>query len=183
MSISGEMIKQIVSDGRLYPLQPFMPPSKGVVPREMYLSKEINSLFVGPWHNDEWEERCAYLRADLDRFVQGGMIPVAKYTLSGGKHSYLRQLFQRRDEVWEIRSRDPQPGIRVLGRFADTDVFIALSWWHRANLGGPKNRAWRDAIVGCKTEWKNLFPAYEPKSSGDENVYPVACISANTILV
>lgn len=159
-----------------------MPSFTGATPRHMYLSEEIYSLLAGPWQSIEEEERCGYLHADLDRFVHGGLIPVAERPFLRGKSAYMRQLFRWREEVWEIRSRDPKPGIRVLGRFTDTNIFIALSWWHRADLGGPKSRAWRDAIVGCKTEWKNLFPAYEPKSSGDEDVYPNACIS-NAYLV
>lgn len=176
MSISVE-IAQLVKQGRLYLHQPLMPPDAGAIPRYIYINKEFHSILFGPWESEEWELRCGYLRADLDRFVQGGLIPVAESPLSGGRNSYMRQLFRWREEVWEIRSRDPKPGIRVMGRFADTDVFIALSWWHRADLGGPKARAWRDAIVGCKTEWKNLFPTYNPKSSGGNNDYPNACIS------
>lgn len=94
----------------------------------------------------------------------------------------MRQLFRWRDEVWEIRSQD-EPGIRVLGRFADTDLFIALTWHKRSELLGPQSRPWRDAIVGCKTEWKNLFPAYPPKSGDPSNAYPTDYISTNTIPV
>lgn len=186
MSIYNEITNRI-AEGRLIPLRPLMPSTLGLAPRHMYLTETINSLLTGPWSNDEWEERCGYLHADLDRFVQGGVIPVATRPLSGGRSSYMRQLFRWREEVWEIRSRDPQPGIRILGRFADTDVFIATSWWHRSDLGGPESRQWRDAIVECKTQWRNLFPAYEPKSvgnfkSGNYDDYPTACIS-NTLLV
>lgn len=160
-----------------------MPLSTGMVERQMYLGAEINALLVGPWPSDEMERRCGLLRADLDRFVQGGLIPVSKVPLSGGKNAYMRQLFRWQDEVWEIKSRDPKPSIRVLGRFADTNVFIALNWRYRADLGGPSSREWRDAIVDCKTRWKNLFPAYEPKSPGDQDVYPTAYISSNTYLL
>ena len=181
MSIHDEIVLR-VAERRLYSLQPLMPSTIGVTSRHLYVNKEIFPLLVGPWHNAQWEERCGYLRADLDRFIHGGLIPVAERPFLRGNSAYMRQLFRWRENVWEIRSRDPKPGIRVLGRFADTDVFVALSWWHRADLGGPRSREWRDAIVGCKTEWRNLFPAYEPKSSGDDNVYPKACIS-NTYLV
>lgn len=182
MSILDEIVAR-TNEGRLFPLQPLMPVMAGSPMRQMFLTAEVNSLLTGPWQTDEWEIRCGYLRADLERFIQGGLIPIASRPMSGGRHSYMRQLFQWREEVWEIRSRDPQPGIRILGRFADFDVFIALSWWNRTDLGGPKDRRWRDAIVGCKTEWNNLFPAYQPQSSGDSRYgYPSACMS-NTYLV
>lgn len=149
----------------------------------MFLSEEIQPLLTAPWESEEWEDRCGSLRADLERFIAGGMIAVAAQPLTGGRTAYMRQLSKRFDEVWEIRSRDPKPGIRVLGRFADVDVFIALTWWRRADLGGPGTRAWRDAIVECKTKWNQLFPAYQPISSGVGHEYPTACISANTYLI
>ena len=182
MSIYTE-ISARVTEGRLYPLQPFMPPEAGVPERRMFLSEEIRSLIVGPWHDTEWQLRCGALYADLDKFVQGGLITVAEHPFRRGKTAYMKQLSKWSEEVWEIRSRDPQPGIRVMGRFADTDVFIALSWSYRSSLGGPNARPWRDAIVGCKTQWRNLFPAYEPISAGDDDAYPNTYISANTYLI
>jgi hypothetical protein len=151
--------------------------------RSIFVSDEVNSLFVGPWNNPEWEARCGLLRADLDRFTQGGVIAVAERPFRRGRHAFMRQLYRWREEVWEIRSRDPNPGIRVLGRFAETDVFIALTWHRRADLLGPQSRGWRDAIVDCKTKWRNLFPAYPPKSGDPNGVYPDDYISANTFLV
>ena len=182
MSIHVE-ISRWVTQGQLFPLHPLFPPLPQVSPRYMYLSEEVRSLIIGPWDSPEWEERCGYLHADLDKFSQGSLIPVAGSPFRKGRTSYMRQLGPWRREVWEIRSRDPDPGIRVLGRFADTDVFIALSWWRRADLGGPGSRAWRDAIVACNTKWTHLFPAYAPISSGGASVYPTACISAQTYLV
>jgi hypothetical protein len=146
------------------------------------VSPEIYALCNGPWATPQWMARCVVLRIALDRFTQGGMIPVAERPFIGGKHSYMRQLFRWREEVWEIRSQD-EPGIRVLGRFADTDLFVALTWHHRAGLLGPQSRQWRDAIVGCKTEWMHLFPAYQPQSRDPANDYPDDYISANTVLV
>jgi hypothetical protein len=181
MSIYSEILSRS-SEGRLFALPPLMPPQRGNAPRQLYVSPEINALCnTGPWLNGKWMSRCMALRAALDRFSQGGVIPIAARPLSGGKSSFMRQLFRWREEVWEIRSLE-EPGIRVLGRFADTDLFIALTWHKRADLLGPKSRQWRDAIIGCKTNWVNLFPAYPPKSGGS-NAYPTDYISANTILV
>jgi hypothetical protein len=182
MSIYSEIAAR-VNEHRLFALSPLMPPNPGVTPRHLFVSPEINALFNGPWHSRQWMSRCFLLRADLDRFSQGGLIPIATRPLSKGNTAYMRQLFRWREEVWEIRSRGAKPGIRVLGRFADTDVFIALTWHKRPDLRGPKSRAWRNAIVGCKTEWRNLFPAYAPRTGDPSSVYPTDYISANTYLV
>lgn len=182
MSISLEIRVQVAA-GRLHPVVPWMRRDPGVEPRQMFVSNDIQELLNGPWHSEEWESRCGALRADLDRFVLGGMIPVAAHPLTKGKTAYIRQLSKRYDEVWEIRSRDPRPALRVFGRFAQVDTFIALTAWYREDLGGRESRAWRDAIVECKTRWTNLFPAYQPVSAEEGNKYPNAYISRNTYLV
>jgi len=182
MSIYADIADR-VNEGRLFALPPLVPPKPNVAPRHIFVSPEVYELFSGPWLEREWMSRCFLLRADLDRFSLGGIIPIAARPFMKGKHAYMRQLFRWRDEVWEIRSRDPDPGIRVLGRFADTDHFVALTWHKRADLVGPQSKQWRDAIVGCKTQWTNLFPAYQPKSGDASSVYPADYISANTILV
>lgn len=182
MSISDE-ISHRVNEGRLFPLTPMMPPEIGALPRKMYVSKEIYDLLTGPWENEKWESRCGSLNADLDRFINGELITVAERPFVKGKTAYIKQLYRRYDEVWEIRSRDPAPGIRVFGRFAETDVFIATTWWLREELGGPKSRPWRDAMVGCKTEWTKLFPAHDPIKNGENDEYPSKYISSNTYLI
>ena len=182
MSISYEIANR-VEEGRLFELIPFMPPSFGNTPRSMFVSVEIYNLLMGPWDNSSLEERCGYLYADLDQFINGEIITVAERPFVKGKTAYIKQLYRRHEEVWEIRSRDPAPGIRVFGRFAKTDVFIALTWWNRTDLGGPHSRAWRDAIVGCKTEWRNLFQAHNPITDRNYNDYPNKYISNKTYLV
>lgn len=129
------------------------------VQRKMYLSREVNKLFTGPPWSEPGEERCNVLRADLEHFVAGKQL-----TVSTGPKSdpQLKQLDPPLDEIWAIRSRAPRPGIRVLGRFAVKDVFIALTWHFRKDL--REDREWRDACVRCKTEWRKLFPAYDPIS-------------------
>ena len=42
------------------------------------------------------------------------------------------------------------------------DVFVATHVCDRVRLGYPKSRAWRDEFERCKTEWRKLFPTYEP---------------------
>ncbi len=175
MSIYDEIAHR-VSEKRLFALAPALP--NVTTARRIYISPEISSLLFGPWDEPEWEERCGYLRADFDRFLEGRLITAAARPYKA-KTAYIAQLDAPRDEVWEIRSRDPDPGLRVFGRFADTDVFIALTWSKRADLKGPTSREWRDAIEGCKAEWRKLFPAYSPISGVNIHDY----ISANVVLV
>lgn len=182
MSIYSEIAAR-VNEHRLFALPPLMPPSLGVALRHIFVSPEINALLNGPWRDRQWMERCVLLRAHLDRFSQGAVIPVAARPFKKGATAYMRQLYRWREEVWEIRSREAKPGIRVLGRFAETDVFVALTWHKRPDLHGPESREWRNAIEGCKTEWRNLFPAYDPKTGDPSSVYPTDYISANTYLV
>jgi|SRR5579862_1893472 len=138
--------------------------------RHLYVSTEIQALLDGPWSTNEWESRCGYLRADLDRFVEGQTLDIAEEPFKG-KSSYMLRLNPPSHEVWEIRSRIPKPGLRLFGRFAEFNNFIVLTWASRADLGGPKSREWRDAIVACRTEWKNLFPAYQPLSGDSFHDY------------
>jgi hypothetical protein len=175
MSIRVEIGNRI-SEERLFLLSPAMPGSHIV--RPMFVSLEIKDLVLGPWDDAEWEERCGQLRADLDRYIECRRITVAARPYHA-RTAYMAQLDELRDEAWEIRSRDPEPSLRVFGRFADTDWFVALTWWKRADLKGPDSREWRDAIEGCKAEWRRLFPTYPPKTGANVNDY----ISTNVFLV
>jgi hypothetical protein len=129
----------------------------------MFGSLEINELLVGPWADPVHEERCGKLRADLDMFVEGRLISVARDSRRAGT-AYMSQLEPAQNEVWDIRSRDPRPGIRVFGRFAETDVFVALTWSERLTLGKAGSAEWRGEIERCKAIWRALFPTYPPHS-------------------
>jgi len=106
-----------MAEGRLF----LMPPAirRVVVVRPMLVSQEVKDLVLGPWDDPDWAIRCGLLRADLDRFISGARITVAARPYQA-RNAYLAQLDQPRDEAWEIRSRDPEPSIRVFGRFATT---------------------------------------------------------------
>ena len=144
--------------------------------RRIVASPSVHSLLTGPWESRAWEERCGQLHGDFDTFLGGNLLTVAAKPYKG-KSSYMLKLHPPAEEVWEIRSRDPDPGIRVFGRFAETDLFVALSWAKRADLAGPKSREWRDARVQCKTDWDNLFRPYEPKSGANLHDYLSTAVS------
>ena len=66
-----------------------------------------------------------------------------------------------------------EAGIRVLGRFAAKNVFIALGAQHREVLGPPENPACELAMKQCATDWRNLFgPSRQPCLRGRLRVAP-----------
>lgn len=165
-----DSIRDGVMRGQLFAVLPTLPSSP--VARYLYASPEVQRLIVGPWSDEKEEYRCGKLWADFDRFVEGRLISVALDTpYKKPKSTYLSRLDPGRDEVWEIRSRDPRPGIRVFGRFAERDRLIVFNWGYRYDLGGPSSLEFKREILKCKSEWRNLFPSYDPITGTTVNAY------------
>src|SRR5260370_28792640 len=98
----------------------------------MLFSAELKALLDGPWDHEELRYRAGRLRADLEEFTKGKHITVCLEPFAA-KSAYMGRLAPVADGVWDIRSRDPSPALRVVGLFAETDVFIALRWAPRSN--------------------------------------------------
>lgn len=160
MSIYDE-IKVLEQDNRLFRLRPFVLLPGQREKRKIYVSEEIKAKIQGPWGDKGDEYRSGKVHADLMAFTSKHMMVVARNPRQGGASDMSRLLPPDR-EVWDIRSVDPKPGIRILGRFAEKDVFIGLTWEIRLYLKNFDSREWRDAIVRCAREWSLLFPAYAP---------------------
>jgi hypothetical protein len=140
------------------------------VVRTMLLSPELDSLLLGPWVTPTIERRCNRLRADLEVFVKGEEVQVC---LEPYVHdtALFGRLDKPGDEVWDIRSRAPKPGLRVFGRFAETDVFVALTcaprsveqiWLDRKALKDRTSIQWHLNIIECHERWEKLFPEHPP---------------------
>jgi hypothetical protein len=123
--------------------------------------------------------RCGYLRADLESFVANDVMTVC-WDPFKAKDAKMGRIDPIADEVWDLRSQAPPPGLRVLCRFAEKDVLVALtchprsvpvSWLNKLPLLGSNSREWRDAIVACRREWRVLFPAHQPLSGVDVSDY------------
>ena len=132
----------------------------------MILSEEVNALIVGPWPDQKWANRCQRLRANLEEFIKGETLTVA---LTPYEHAcaYMGRLDRPIDEVWDIRSRDPKPGMRVLGRFSERNTFVALHWWLRKDF--TDRREWRFAVNETKGRWNRLLAPHEPPFHGEED--------------
>jgi hypothetical protein len=144
-------------------------------PRLIYLVRKVFEDLMGPWAGDPSRStQVGMLRADLDRFLEESLIIVGHRR---SRHAYMKRLDPGRDEVWEIRSRDPQPEFRLFGRFAETDVFVGTRCLDRDYLGAENSREWRDEMVRCGTDWRNLFSPYRPLTNRPLHEY----ISTNAV--
>lgn len=160
MSIRQEVIAR-AHERRILRLLPALP--NRPVMRTMFISEEIDRLLFAQHPDLAMRARVGELRRDLDRFIEGSVISVPDWPYKA-RMAYMSRLYRPSDEVWEIRSRDPQPSLRLFGRFAEPDVFIALTWSPRKRLGGPQSLEWKDAMRHCKVVWRQLFPSYNPHS-------------------
>lgn len=131
----------------------------------MFISKHLRGAMDGPWYSADEEKRLSRLRGDLDAFVLGQMISVADHPYLKNKTAYLARVDPIHKEIWDIRSIDPRPGIRVLGCFAETDVFVGLVWEYRSNLDGPGGKLWEDFVQRAEHAWR-LFALGLPPHSG-----------------
>lgn len=134
----------------------------------MVVSDEVRQLIDGPWPSDAMERRAYRLRADLESFVRGQVVALS-LTPYAHKSAYMGLLAPTRDAFWDIRSRDPKPGLRVIGHFAEPDVFVALVWRPRSvvfegrlPLGDVEGPNWDAAKSECREQWKALFPNHTP---------------------
>ena len=171
MSIRQE-IEKLKGGGELHVLDPLFPgvPHERVILATTWLYKELS----GPWEDEAEEARMARLWADLDHFSAGGVIVVGNRF---DDDCHMKPLEPVSDEVWEYISRCPSPSLRVFGRFAEVDVFVATHKWARSLLGAFKSRVWKREIRRCKAEWTRLFPAHYPVIGVRVNDY----ISENVI--
>ena len=73
------------------------------------------------------------------------------------------------EAVFDIRSRDPDPAVRVFGCFAEQDTFIGLTWKYRRDLGGRSERLFDHAVLEARGVWDEIFPEHQPFYS--ENIH------------
>jgi len=159
MSIRDE-IDDRCTEGRLCHLPLTL--SYDATVRHMFVHPDLYRLVeTGPWETPTVESRFGRLRGNLDEFTRGAKL-VVEWNPFEARDAYFGRLDPTTDEVWDIRSRDPKPALRVLGSFAGIDLFIGLEWAWRREFGDRHSRAWRDARERAKTKWRGLFPTYDP---------------------
>jgi len=138
-------------------------------PRAVYVSEEVYGIVKGSMLESWDDERHASLRALLDDFVAGTRIAVAEAPYSNKGCATLARVDPVEAEIWDIRCLDPYPGIRVFGRFAAKDTFIALTWDYRENFEGGVY--WANEVARCTDAWESLFGTLSPLKGNSLNDY------------
>lgn len=154
MSVQSKEIKYLCASGRLVRFNcPLAIPKQR---REIYISESIEDLLIDSWNSREQELRWGFVMSDLCVFVRDPWITIAVESRRA-KAAYMARLQPDDSEVWDIRCRDPKPGIRLLGRFAEKNVFVALTWEERLPLRNFESPEWRAATSRCTIEWNRRF--------------------------
>jgi hypothetical protein len=102
--------------------------------------------------------RLAGLWADLDRFTSGSVITVGGDPFNKGQTAFMARTHPVQDGIFDLRSRDPSPGIRLFGAFCETDVFLGLTWKWRHELGSRHDRLFDLAVLEATGVWDRLLP-------------------------
>lgn len=158
-----------MEEKQLFKLECLIPGDPEV--RTVLTSPEVAKLVWPPWPESEMGERCARLRADLEYFLRGEIVNVCWEPFEAKRWHQVGRLHPTKGGVWDVRSMDPSPALRVFFMLAEKDVMIALicsprsipvSWLWRPILGAWNSLAWKVAIRECEREWKRLFPNRKP---------------------
>ena len=117
------------------------------VPRVVLMCKPIfESLETGRQSIDEAERQCwAKVEAAFSHFIAGGLVT----------EQLLKQLKDYKNEHWAFRCRNPRPSIRVFGRFAMPDVFVATHAVSRTALRGMWSPEFEHEKLVCEEHWSN----------------------------
>ena len=115
------------------------------------------------------ENRAYGLRAEIDWFIDGGRIFVRPDFTDGD--GWMARLEPPGDEVWELRSLKPKPSLRVFGSIVRRDMFVALTWALRKDLGFKISEEWKEAVKQFKAEWQSYFGTLEPMTGSYPDDY------------
>jgi hypothetical protein len=115
----------------------------------------------------------ARARATLDAYVTGKRVAV-RFPPSKNVKADLALLDAPIDEIWEFRCTSAKPQIRVFGRFAERDLFIALIMRNKHQCS--TNEDYGYVKSECKRNWNYFFHAYRPHSGMHQDDYVSECV-------
>ncbi len=126
---------------------------------------------------EEWGKRVGRLQGDFETFVKGEHIALSM-TPFEHKNAFMGLMDPVTDGTWEIRSRDPNPGLRVFGKFPCTDTFVGLTWQPRSvrfrgkdPLRSRHSLEYQLALIETNERWNAALPDVAPLTGGSYRDY------------
>lgn len=123
----------------------------------MYVVKDLFDTMMDETLPTSEIERFAALEATLSDFVTSRTLDP----------NYIFLLTPTSDCVWEIRSVQPDPSIRVFGCFAEKDSFVATNYELRKDLKEFESPLWQWSRKKARACWRKIFAPYEPRPETD----------------
>ena len=167
MSI-GRSIENAISAGRLRVFVPEFDSDELV--RSILLHPQLAAQISE--RAEAWGKRVGLLQGDFESFVRGQHIALSM-TPFEHRSAFMGLMDPAADGTWEIRSRDPNPGLRVFGKFPCADTFVALSWEPRSvyfggkrSLGVRHSLEYQFALIETNDRWNAVLPDVIPLIGG-----------------
>ena len=127
--------------------------------RDFYCLPEIYAALELPQPSEVLEARSRWAWLLVERFVHGGALTV-RAPPSRDIGADLALLEEAHEDVWEFRFRGVEPQLRIFGRFAGREKFVALLIADKAECHTAEH--YRAAKETCKKQWRRLFAPYPP---------------------
>ena len=163
MSIRGGVQARLdaaIQCGELTELVPLLP---GTMARRVIMTPEVSVLVEYPSPDTLEGEKAMVLRGNLDGFVLGKRLKVARKALMKDPGAELAPVAPESKGVWDFRVYHDEGALRCFGCFVAKDVFLAISVEERDGLNFDQERE------SCLTCWWNLFAPYAPIYSASRN--------------
>lgn len=169
MSITDQIQAQVTAHlgKRLFHLRPLLP-GESVV-RHLVVSEEIRECVTPPWAGNWMGLRHSTFRGTLDAFIQGEELSVAEHPFNKLGDAFLARVHPVEDEIWDIRSIDPNARIRCFGAFGGKNLFIALTFAYREDITTTED--WDYEIDRCKGMWNQFFGSMNRFKGGSLDEY------------
>lgn len=163
MSIS-DCIQECIDGGELLELLPFI--TGAVCLRRVLVNHDVlNFLTTQRRIPQILAKKAIDARVALDSFTRGAELTVAMDPFDKPPETELARNKDVQDAVWDFRIRDPRPQVRIFGRFATKDTFVALHFAGRDNLNFPR------AVKNTVQQWIDLFGDLEPVTGDNIDDY------------
>jgi hypothetical protein len=138
---------------------------EGPAARRLFLSPEIASV-LRETENATFDFR--ELRNVIRSFLAGHFVTVSLTGAARTKADFKR--LTGLNEIWTLCSRKPRSEqYRILGRFADKDIFVGLALFDRETLGNRNN--YHMLAQTAETEWNRILPGRKPFAGRSVEAY------------